>query len=1475
MKLTFPQQDIYFEQMLFPNEPIHNIGAKIEIKGSVNFPALQNAYKKLIEQHDAFRSIVVANNRDVEIKILENPDTNLGFKDFSDHKQAQLMAIEYMQKEFVKPFELFNGDLLHVFTLIKVDADFYYLFSVYHHIITDGWSTSLMFQRLVQNYNEILEFEKVISQYSYTYTDFAQDDYQYQNSECFIEDKKYWVQRFNPLPENLFETIQDSDSPQKGGRKEITISRSRYNQLDKLASKHNCSTFHIILGVLYTYFGRKYQNDDFAIGLPVLNRGTSKHKKTVGLFMGVSPLRIKLDFEETFGYLVRNIKSQLRKDYRHQRLPLGKLIQELQIFHEKDKLFNITLSYEKQNYSVNFKNTLTKVIPLSHESERVALAIYIREFDEHEDVKIDFDYNMNYLNDKDAEKIVRHFDNLIDVILSEPDKKLRELNYLTEEENHLLDSFNQTEAHYPKDITLIDLFISQVSKFADKAAVNDGTNCYTYLELDQLSDQIAASILSLYGDKDKSPIAVLIGRSVNMIALLLGIFKAGRSYIPLDPTFPKERLNYIIENSQTKLLITEEQIAFQELEGVKVLNIDAVLFSTHSFKKSRIIQNLSKETAYIIYTSGSTGNPKGVEISHSALLNFLTSIQQNPGIDSSDILFSVTTYSFDISILEFFLPLTSGATLYIADHHCLADPHLIIQRLKEIAPTFIQATPSFYQMLFNIGWQGNKQLKVLCGGDLLSKSLAEKLINHSSELWNMYGPTETTIWSSAKKMQHFTDANNIGKPINNTKLYVLDQYLNRMPIGTLGAIYISGDGLAKGYFNNSRLTEEKFIKSPFAHNSLIYETGDVGKWNANGEIVFFGRNDNQVKIRGYRIELGDIEAQLNKINGIKDSIVIARKGELQESYLVAFVILSNIINVDQINTILNSVLPHYMIPHQIVTLDKFPLTPNQKIDRKSLSQIKIHDYTNDVDKFPSTKFEIELAKIWKEIFNIRENINIKSNFFSLGGDSLSATRLLRMISDLFLVDIPLRAIFDFPTIEKLANYLEDANLDIHKGLVVSEVKDKYLLSPSQINIWLASQQKEYSIAYNMSAAYTINGVLNVDNVISSINELISAYEILRTNFIEVAGLPYQRINAFENKKNIVSIYDLEDKKIDDFIFELSNTEFDLENDLLIRLQLIKDDKQMVLLFSTHHIVMDGLSLEIFIKAFIEIYNRSVVLEPENSPKFQFKDYSEWFNKKVAKHKKANVAFWKNYLRSYVVKDSFKIDYVLSKNQNNAKKYHFELPCDITLILKQYALEQHVTFYHVLVTVMKLLIMKVSEHNDICIGSLNYGRSMAELNNQIGMFVNTIVLRTKIESDNSFLEILKNVKKDLIELENYQVVPFEMFSKSIIDIVVVYQNREFIYESIEDLQGVRLNYKEVNSKFAKMPLIFNFYESGHNVKGVIDYNCDLYAEDTIESMVVKFIMLLDLVSKNQSLKIGSINLKPEFEKNVVLDFDFNF
>lgn len=1479
MKLTLPQQDVYFEQLLYPGEPVYNIGAKITIKGSLKYEILNEAYIGLINQHDAYRSIIQKNKTNVQVKILRQHTSDLEYKDFSKTKNPEKLALDFMQDLFVQNFDLDAQKPLHQFVLIKVNQTYYYLFSRYHHIITDGWGTSLMFQRLVENYNELEKYGQIQSDYPFSYKDFVQDDQKYHASDDFDKDKAYWKERFQILPERLFEKLKIKNPQTRSDRKELIIKRSTYNSLIQIANGFKSSTFHIILGILFLYFGRKHGNKDFAIGIPVLNRGKAIFKKTVGLFMGITALRMKFNFEDTFEDLVRNIRQQLRQDYRHQRFPLGKLIGELELFEERDRLFNIMLSYEKQNYADHFINTTTTVIPMTHMAERVALAVYIREFDVTEDVKIDFDYNLDYFNAETVSNVLEHIEHLIKGIIGNSTKKLADYKYLTPaEEGKLLNEFNGAKMDLCQKNTFLTLYKEQVKTNAHRIAVFDNNQTYSYEQFDLESKKIATFILNQLKDDKGSPIAVLMNRSADLVSVLMGILKSGRAFIPLDPTLPINRLNLILKDARTKYIICDNKLEFS-LDH-KANFVDFYTIANYEIKtlKNQFKEPKSTDTAYVIYTSGTTGEPKGVEIGHKSLLNILLSLRKNPGITTKDLLFAVTTQSFDVSIAEMFAPLISGATIYIADNDILKKPSNLIDRLNHIKPTILQSTPSFYQMLYNAGWTGDKKIRIFCGGDLLRESLAKKLLKSNAELWNMYGPTETTIYSSISKVTSSTEASSIGFPIDNTKMYILDECLRLQPIGIAGTIFIGGHGLAKGYYSNKKLTKEKFITNPFNEKGKIYNTGDLGKWNKKGEIEFIGRNDGQVKVRGYRIEVGDIENTMNALKGVKSSVVVSKKSEDLEDHLVAYVIYENkIYEPEDIINLIKKELPEYMVPYIIIGLNNFPLTLNGKIDRKLLAEKRIDiSRTSKTFNEPKNNLELELYGFYEEVLQMDKPFSITDNFFSLGGHSLNAVRLISTIEKKLKYQLSLRNVFDYPSIEKLANYLRQINPIESETIEVIKERPYYPISKSQYFIWLASQKSHKSIAYNMNAVYKVEGKLDRSLLEQAFLYIIKKYDVLKSYFVELNGTPYQHIHPEEKLTFKIGFDIIENVKIAIKMF--INREFDFEGELLLRAKLFEDNHgKTFIAFSTHHIIMDGWSLEIMINEVIKYYNSlfNNRMLKSNILDFQFRDYVAWQNSTENKHERQSKKFWRNYLKSYEWKTLINSDSGDLEKEPLGAVHYLIWGKDFISKLKTKIQERSVTLHTLLLSGLILLIHQKYDHDDICIGTINSGRTVPSLKSQIGMFVKTLPLRSKINPTQIIGNFLQEVQSNLLELDEHQDIPEDIQRKIRLEIILVLQNQSFNFEHLSLNENVQLNKCHVESDYSRLPMLISFSESESYFEGLVSFDRTLFRHENVELFFFRYKKIIESLIANIDSPISTIGIDLTSEESEAIEINFNF
>ncbi|MFK5970600.1 MAG: amino acid adenylation domain-containing protein [Candidatus Marithrix sp.] len=884
--LSSPQREIWLEQMFYPDIPLYNIGGYAHIKGSVDPVIFEKALQQVIQQNDTLRIIIQAGQELPTQTFLEQVDFKLNFQDFSVKNNPHQDAIDWMKQEFFQSFQLYD-ELLFQFALCKIADNCYYWFNKYHHIITDGWGIALTVQRVATRYNSIDKVQK-----SYPYLNFVKDDVEYLNSPKFTQHQQYWQKKCANLPEPflIHRHINQQLKNISSQCSTLLIKRTFYNQILAFAKTHNVSIFNVILGVFYCYFVRAYNQDNFSIFLPTLNRKNVNFKKTIGMFATASPAWFRFGTDLSFTKLIQLISKELKQDYKNQRFPFYK-IKQIVGLHAKDRkqLFDIQLSYEKHDYEVYFNDSPVEAIPFLHDFDQKALAIFIREFYANQDVKIDFSYNLAVFDAEEIEFIKSRFEFLLTEVILKPEIPIRELQIMSDVElNKILVEFNNTTINYPNDKTIVDLFEKQVAKTPENIAVIFEEQKLTYKELNNKSNQLSHHLQTL-GIKSEVLVGICVERSLEMIIGLLGILKAGGAYLPLDPTYPTERLTFMLEDAQVPVLLTQSKIKLPKIQA-QVVYLDEEKLSQYS--SENVISRVKPENlAYVIYTSGSTGRPKGVQITHSSLINFLISMRQQPGISSDDVLLAVTTLSFDIAALEIYLPLIVGARIVLVNSEGASDGLKLLDKLDDI--TIMQATPATWRLLINNDWKDSPKLKILCGGEALSGELATQILEKSQTLWNVYGPTETTIWSTIIQLTKVgSNINSIGKPIANTKIYILDKYLHPVPIGVSGELHIGGAGLARGYLNRPELTAEKFIKNPFSEDptSRIYKTGDLARYLPDGNIEYLGRIDNQVKIRGFRIELGEIESVLGQHHNILEVAVIAKTEPSGNKCLKAYII---------------------------------------------------------------------------------------------------------------------------------------------------------------------------------------------------------------------------------------------------------------------------------------------------------------------------------------------------------------------------------------------------------------------------------------------------------------------------------------------------------------------------------------------------------------------------------------------------------
>ena len=761
------------------------------------------------------------------------------------------------------------------------------------------------------------------------------------------------------------------------------------------------------------------------------------------------------------------------------------------------------------------------------------------------------------------------------------------------------------------------------------------------------------------------------------------------------------------------------------------------------------------------------------------------------------------------------------------------------------------------------------------------KSLSEKLLTGCKQLWNMYGPTETTIWSTIKQIHKAEEASNIGKPIHNTSLFILDEAQQLLPIGGIGNIYISGDGLAKGYYKSEELTGQKFTQNHFLRDGeLMYETGDLGKWNENGEVEFLGRNDFQVKVRGYRIELGDIESKLNTLQNVRSSVVIARKSKNQEAVLIAYLILSSQkLETSKILSGLRKELPEYMIPSHFVPLKEFPLTLNNKIDRKALASMEITVPRKEKAlKNIRTGLQEKLLQYFKESLEHKGEIGLNESFFELGGHSLNAVKLIFKIEKQLHFQLTLREVFDNPSIEALSRYLSTQKLKKSFPLKKTTSKPNYPLTPAQEQIWLASQDIKKSIAYNMSAVYSIDGTIDHEILKSSFLQLIRKHASLRTSFTESAGMPYQRIRPYDSVN-----FDMDHMKItaqskNKVIEDYVNQEFDLENELLLRVAIAEiTGEKNLLIFNTHHLIMDGWSLKVLIEEVIDNYQALMTGREVNSiqPEIEFKDYIAWQEKLIAANKQKNSAFWSTYLEDYKWKKLSLGKFDSSETKNQAGIYEFHWDHDFLTLINQTAREYNVSLNSFLTTTLSLTFCKILNCKDFCMGIVNSGRTSRHLQNLIGMFVKTLPFRFRFEPNSTISDCLKNGHKDLIKIDTYQDLPDDIQQTLRLEALFVLQTKDFNYDLIEVGESLQLGLHPGFERHCRLPLIINLLHNGNSISGRVVFDTNLFDRESIAIVMLRYESILKKIVTKSDSSIESIAFEPDFSIGNTAKIDFAF
>jgi aspartate racemase len=812
-------------------------------------------------------------------------------------------------------------------------------------------------------------------------------------------------------------------------RASVALDPLVYRQIRNTCQQKNVTLFVFLLAAFKTLLLRHTTQEDIIVS-SLSSASTPSAQGTNGQrFTNVLALRTNLEGNPDFVAVLKRVSKTVEEAGNNRDYPFEKLVEYIQTRQASLSPIFQTMFILRDTPSALAPTPISEdnLADVEKHSNKFDLVVLV--CPKGETLTVTWEYDTELFESTTILRLLDHYQVLLEGTGANPEQRLSELPLLTEAERHqLLVEWNDTKRDYPKDKCIHELFEAQVERIPDAVAVVGEGERLSYRELDDRADRLARQLRAIGVGPDVL-VGICLERSVDLVVGLLGILKAGGAYVPIDPAYPAERIGLMIEDSAMTVLLTQERVRGNLPESrCRVVSLEQLasegeLHASDVTRESAGAENL----AYVIYTSGSTGRPKGVEIQHKALVNFLHSMRQRPGLTPQDVLLSVTTISFDIAGLELFLPLVVGACVVIMSREVALDGRRLMEQLENSGATVMQATPATWRMLIDVGWSGRKDLKILCGGEALAGELASQLLERGASLWNLYGPTESTIWSTLYRVEAVDGAVPIGRPIGNTEIHILDRYLKPVPVGVPGELHIGGAGLARGYLNRPELTEEKFIRHPFSTDpsARLYKTGDLARYLSDGNIEYLGRLDHQIKIRGFRIELGEIESMLSQYPSVRENVVVAWEVAPGDKRLVAYCVFAQTPPpaAESLRSFLKEKLPDYMVPSAFVELDALPLTPNGKVDRKALpalDQIRIEPATTFIA--PRNPIEEVVAEIWADVLKMSlQSIGVRDNFFELGGNSLLAVRLFAAMEERTGKRLPLASLFQAPTIEQMAN----------------------------------------------------------------------------------------------------------------------------------------------------------------------------------------------------------------------------------------------------------------------------------------------------------------------------------------------------------------------------------------------------------------------------------------------------------------------
>ena len=1504
LPLSIAQQRLWFLNQLESDSAFYNMLGVTHLRGALDIDVLERSLSQVVRRHEVLRTTFrVIDDQPVQVIAPASPLTMPLF-DFTqlDTESRRDRVQELIAEEAARQFDLANGPIMQA-TLLRLAEDHHIILFSTHHIVCDGWSVGVLVKEIAALYEAFSRGGvSPLPELRIQYADFAVWQREWLRGEALEQQLSYWRTQLSGAPPVL-ELPTDRPRPAvqtyRGASHSFHVSTEVSAGLKALSRSEGATLFMTLLAAFKVLLSRYSGQTDIVVGTPIAGRNRVELEPLIGFFVNTLVLRTQVSPAAKFSQLLESVREACLGAYAHQDVPFEKLVEELQPERDMSRgpLFQVMFILQNMPEVAATLNELElRVEAIPDTTAKFDLSLEMIETNTRLEGAIK--YNTDLFDAATVERMGQHFQQLLQGIVARPDTELSRLPLLTEAEiEQQLIEWNDSGVEYPRNLTLHQLFESQADATPDAIALVYEDEQLTYRQLNERANALAEQ-LRQFGVGPETVVAVCFERSLNLVVSLFAILKAGGAYLPLDPAYPRERLRFMLEDARARVLLTPpELLSILPETETEVLFIDergqATRTSPMRTSQEEGLAPASENLAYIIYTSGSTGTPKGAMVTHVGVVNCLQWMQQRYELSAEDAFLMHTSLNFDPSVWEVFWPLAVGGRVVIAPAG-MTESSALLSYMADQSVSCAYFVPS--QLGVVVQERGLSECHslryVISGGEKLPLGVMREFQELSSaELHHSYGPTETSIAATEWTCEAGAKRVLIGSPLGNTQVYVLDGHIKPLPVGVAGELYIGGVGVGRGYKGRAELTAERFVPHPFSTEpgARLYRTGDLVRYGAGGEIEYVGRVDHQVKVRGFRIELGEIESVLDAHAAVREVVVLAREHGPGDTRLVAYVVLdqaAETVDSNQLREYVKQRLPEYMVPSAFVTLAEMPLTPSGKVDRKALPAPKWGSDQGELGYVaPRTPVEEVLSGIWQQVLRV-ERVGVHENFFELGGHSLLATQVISRIREAFRVELPLRVMFESQNIASLAARISDAmDSDDFKSLPLYPIShDRELpLSFAQQRLWVLGQLDQESAVYHMATGVRLHGVLDVPAFQKTLTEIVRRHESLRTTFVAVNGRPAQLIAQPAAVE--IPIVDLSTRTLTEREAEAAHISFvearmplDLARGPLLRATLLRlDIEEHLLLFTIHHAISDGWSMNVLAREMSALYEAFSTGRPSPLAELsiQYADFAYWQREWLSgKALEPQLAYWKKQLAGELPILELPADRPRTAVQSFCGATYFRnFSAELVQEIKAIGKQEDATLFITLVAAFAAMLHRYSDQNDILIGSPVAGRDRLEIEPLIGFFVNTLVLRFNLSGNPSFRELLRQSRELTLSAQTHQDLPFEMLVEAlqperslghspIFQVMFTLQSGG---ETKLALPGLRSEPYHVDTGTARFELTLAMVETAGGLEAYFEYNSDRFDENTVERMADHLETLLQGIIANPDKSVSELPLLTRAEQ----------